>query len=527
MINKSSLIRSILLIATYFAVGNASAGSISASLKLPLTYSQTGDMQIWVRAQSNDSFDRQQILLTITEAQAIPGALIEFTLNNLIDGEDYRLKYDCSRFSTPEPCMDIVASAYYKAVNQSVLREAQATLISGTLDTTDIQLPLMTGVTFSGQIRLPAPLVAPAGGLTFSFFVSPPDNPNIFPRMDGIMSEGESSGSYRVTLPDDATESWIIRYECSISFNPNGACNDFIFRGYYDSRSPDSTTDLLENAELLVGNQNRMNIDLTLLNSFFISGVLTAPIAPTGVDGVNVRVAANDLTNPRFFSSIVNIAQGATTVPFRIRVPRDSGVLWEVSYSCQRDDTPAECENYLSKAYFDSQTPITMSTPDRSKADQLVGGQSHENTNFSLLTGLMISGKLTLSQGVAPQGGIHFAVRAADATIGSVSSTSVVIPQGASEVRYTISVDPEPSTRWRLEFDCDQIKSPICQDIADSGFYDFATGITVSDQADATPIPSGQNYVGLDMEVESSAFPAAGVCFPIVASNGSVAVVCL
>ncbi len=510
------------------AFSSASAGSINGSLRLPQPYSQTGSMQIVLRASSVDSTHSRQHLLTITQAQAMPSVLIAFSLDGLIDDEQYRLSYECFATNFPEPCMHIVGRGNYKTVNESVLNVEDATLIDGSLDTTNLEFPIITGITISGQVNMPEPFTAPTNGLNFRISANQFSATSILPEVPGFIDEGQNSGSYLITVPDNASESWSIRYRCLELINPNGACDDFVETAYYDSTAVDSTTTAIGNSEYLIGNQNHTNIDLALLSSSSISGVISAPFAPADVNGIDIRLFARDSSNSSFFDTRINIAQGETSNPFLINVPNDSNSTWEVSYACQIASTPIECENYLELGYFDSQTSLTMASPIRANADQLTGGQTHENINFSLLTGLSISGKLRLSQGRAPQGGVTFIISAIDSSPGGSSgSASVTIPEGANEVPYRISVADDPIALWNLRFSCLGLATPVCSDIANSGFYDSASGNTVTNQIDATPLLGGLDHDNIDLLVESTALADESFCIPIKTVRNHVAVICL
>ena len=111
-----------------------------------------------------------------------------------------------------------------------------------------------------------------------------------------------------------------------------------------------------------------------------------------------MRVSARDLNNPSAsYGPTINIAQGEIAIPYRISAPRTADALWEVSYNCIVRSTPVECANYVSTAYFDSNSSVTMATTRRTDADLLTGGQSHEDIDFSVLAGFQISGRLRLS----------------------------------------------------------------------------------------------------------------------------------
>ena len=175
--NKKLLDKGLLLIILLLMISTAQAGSISGQLKLPTPYAQTGNMNIFVRASSTTTNHSRQQLVMISPAQASPGSLINFSITGLNNTEDYRLFYSCQDFTFPEPCENIVVRAFYKATNQSVFRQAEASIFSGASDHSNIELPIMTGNTISGALNYPDMQSAPAGGLQLSIILFTVEQP--------------------------------------------------------------------------------------------------------------------------------------------------------------------------------------------------------------------------------------------------------------------------------------------------------------------------------------------------------------
>lgn len=497
------------------------AGSITGNLKLPSPYTQVGDMQIFVRAISTSTNDVRQALLTIPQAQANAGGLINFFIGGLNDNEDYRLDYTCQFFQFPEPCENIVTRANYLAPNQSVFRQAQSTILEGSIDHQNIQLPIMVGNTISGTLNLPNGQTAPAGGIQSLIVLFTVNLPVSTLAVNSFIAEGQSSDDYQAMIPDDASETWEVGYICN-------ACEDFLSVGYYNSLATNTTAELRIDAEDLPGNQNSSDIDLTLLNGHTISGTLSVPNAPTEAEGIQITMSArddNDLTNN--VSQAITIAQGATSAPFELLIPLEESADWRIRYECQNLLTPIECNKYIRVGYFDSDVVNTMTNASFFEADVLPGGQSYSGINFSLISGFAISGRLRLSDGVAPAGGIRFSVSARNTSgSGGLVTSQVEIEANQREASYQINVDTDPSKLWQVSFNCNEIFTSICLEIADMGYYDAVSGNTVDDSNNAMSLVGGMNHSDINLVVESPVL-AQEMCFPIRAVNGSIAVVCL
>ena len=505
------------------------AGSIVGNLKLPTPYTQSGDMQIRVLATSTSTNHLRQQTLTITAAQATPGGLFGFSIFGLNDTEDYQLVYTCQPFNFPEPCENIVARAYYKATSQSVFRSADAANFAGITDHTSIELPIMLGNTISGTVNMPGASTPPVDGLKFSLNAFTVNSPVTVLSVQGFIAETQSMDTYQIMIPNDIAETWEIGYRCDGFRNPNGACDDFLTVGYFNSTATNTTAELRVNAEDLPGHLNTSAINMTLLSGFTITGTLSIPSPPTEATGIQVTMSARDANNPaNNATDSITIAKDANSAPFEITVPKGEDADWRIRYDCEATVTPVECNKYLDRGYFDSGVPGSMTTPNFMDADQLVGGESHSGIDFSIISGFAISGRLILSDGVAPEGGVSFTVNASN-TSGSGGNvlSQVSMEENQSEVGYQLNVDTEGSKLWRISFDCLEVFTPVCLEIADIGYYDANSGNTVEDENNAASLAGGMNHPDIDLMVESSALREDELCVPVKATNNSIVVVCL
>ena len=329
---------------------------------------------------------------------------------------------------------------------------------------------------------------------------------------------------YQIMIPDDACETWTVGYDCVSS-----ACDDFLQNGYFNSNATNTTVELRTDSEILPGDQNSTDIDLTLLTGFTISGTLSIPSPPVEAEGIQLSMRARDVNNVNNRGTeLITIPQGASSVPFEITIPQDASSQWVIRYDCQAGLTPVECNKYINVGYYDSSVAGTMTSADFNNAELLTGGQSHSGVDFSIITGSSITGKLILSDGVAPAGGKSFRLSAINTSgSGGVVSAQIEIAENQSEVDFQLNIDTDVSKQWRVSFDCIEVFTPVCLEIADQGYFDAAIGSTVDDPANAVSLAGGMDHSNINLLVESSALRTQDLCLPIKASNGALAVVCL
>lgn len=517
----------IILVAGLFAlmpiVAAAASGSISGNLIMPTPYSQSIDMTIIVLAYSPDDITPRQHQLTITTAEAVAGFTKAFTISGLLSGKTYTLQYDCNSFSSLEACKNIVPRGYYKATGQTIVRAENASTFSGDLVYSAINLPVLSGESVTGTMSLPDGTLA--SDLTYSIRAQSVAEPTIMLTVGrNVITAGDSSDNYKITIPDDASEDWTIGYICT----DGGSCNDFLPFGYHKSSITNETVEDRASADSLAGDASHSSKDMTLLSGYTISGTLTAPQPVTDAGGMPVRVIVAASNNALVvFDTQINIPIAGTTADYSVTVSLDGTADWSVRYSCSTSSSPIDCANYVSQGFYDSSVNITNATPNSIDAELLAGGGSHANIDFSLLTGNSISGKLQLSAGQAPAGGIAFTVYATNILGGGGSFlTTTTINEGETEADYRINVGPDGASSYRVNFDCTETITVICNDLSDKRYYDATPGVTVDVEGDADPLAGGIDHIDINMEVESSAL-VAGLCVPIKTSTGGIAIVCL
>lgn len=269
-------------------------------------------------------------------------------------------------------------------------------------------------------------------------------------------------------------------------------------------------------------------------NYVYISGLLSLPegkVAPEGGIEVLLNVSQNSTNNG---SSVVTIPSGSHSVeyalPITYRSSPDTNFL--VAYYI---NSPDNSEFISSGFYVNGTTTSTYAT----QGNLIVEYTSISNVNISILQKSNISGTLSLPMGkVAPKGGIKLNVQAmpTDPDLYCGSSSTVIIPEGASSVSYTISVNAEHSAAFYINYKIvtggnDYCSNAYYQSNGSSDF--FSASPVVIDQMNTTNIdfsliegrtlsgkiylpagktaPKGGLYVNVDASMHISVYIEKGI----------------
>ena len=518
-----------LLLFTFFA-SSASAITISGKLILPAGIPAiSADMTVWVRANDQTANNPQQQVLVSIPGGSVSGDEFPFSLPSVPtdNAASWRLKYNCSSFPNPIPCENLVVTGFFRNNNPAIIgnidyRGERATDLAGDVDHTNLSLTLMKGKPLSGTLSLPSG-VASGDGVNFSISADSIDDPTvIFTELGLTIPAGASSAPYKITLPNTNTESWTVNYACQSGFDLD--CAPYITFGYFQSAAVNNTTDDAAQAEALQGGAN-MVANMTLMSGYPVTGTIHVPSAVTEAGGLNLTIMAQDNVDLSQTSiTYATIPFGASQVDYTLATLIDPTLNWRISYECNTAISAAACSSYITSGYYNSGTSNTT-TSDRIQATLLPGGNAYNTIDMTLLSGNEISGKLRLSQGIAPEGGILFVVQATNKSgSGGVHQTLVTIAAGTSEQDYLINVVPDPGKKWQLHYDCQN----NCTDITDTGYYDDNDNKTKPfDQLTADyELPGGVDSSNITLTIDSQLADVSSTCFPIKTGNG-MAVVCL
>ena len=405
MLNKTRLLFCFLLTSIFCA--NVHAAAISGRVSLPAgEIAPAGGLRVFYQA-----FD-----LTATEPfqsafATIPagGTFVDFTLANVPNNNAamWRVAYGCAA-NTTEGCLDYVQNGFYRAgaAGTTTYMQADATPV---LDgTSGVNLTLLEGTTFSGTLTLPTG-DAPAGGVDYRIFMQNSNLAGISNNAFFNIAENTSTGTFRITMPNDSGQTYIARYECPNIPGKNSFCRDnFVRNGFYNSSVGGNTVDIQSNGESLAGNTYRDDINMTFLTGARISGTVFLPSGTAPVGGVTISVSAQDQSNGNLPArQTVTIPQNANSVPYFLNVPDDELASWRVAYNCIPEIGPGDCSVYFSVGFYDADDFTDTTSGSLAHADLLAGGVNHMPINLTLIEPLAISGRITIDSGSsAPDGGL-------------------------------------------------------------------------------------------------------------------------
>lgn len=444
----------------------------------------------------------------------------------------WRIQYIC--FANFIACRDYVRIAFYSsaAPNNITYIEDEATTVSQ--GSNNVNFSLLDGITLSGSLTSPTGN-APAGGIDIQMFFQSIDF-SVSNVLSFEILEGQSSFDFAVTVPDDANLTYRVNYRCDTRQNTSGVCeNNFISSAFFQSTAPGNTTANIDNAEGLAGDASRSNIDMTLLTGASISGAISRLSGTNINNDVDFLVRAVDQTggNDDSFSRII-IPSGSLSQTYSLIVPPSAAANWQLIASCSSFITPDGCADYSNNSFYDTDTPGTNSSADSDAADLLAGNTVHTNIDFTPVGLSAISGIIMLPDpNIAPSGGIALTVSAQEFTGGDgglINETiDLTIPQNSSFIPFNIPIPNIPGSEWLLAVSCDESATPVaCRDYArGANFYDAdsAPDNTTLIQADADPL-SGNN-TGINLTLIESLTSDEQLCFPILAQNNKVALICL
>jgi len=234
-----------------------------------------------------------------------------------------------------------------------------ATLLTGGQNHSNIDMTLLTGKTVAGTVFLPSG-TAPAEGVFIDIY-GPGSS-----YFGGYISEGSSSVTYSMIVPDDIAVSW------SVSYSYWGS--DYVQQGYYASAG---TTWDLNAATMLAGGQDHSSIDMTLLTGKTIAGTVLIPsgIVPAGESYLYIN-ALN--VNGSSYAGIY-IPAGSSSATYNMTVPDDATASWEVSYSLYVYPVSGDANVY--EGYYAS----TGTTMNQNDATLLAGGRNYSGIDLRIL----------------------------------------------------------------------------------------------------------------------------------------------
>ena len=512
------VLRIFLLLLSASYVSNVSALEISGTFTLDssITITKQTSITIEVVNTPNGYISQQSVTLNPGDSSA---TLLGFSFPSLTDramgaaAGSWRLSYSCDRLITPVACDDIVAKGWYSedgsAVNSTVYDFNLKTALSDTVNSTGLTLAVYPGKALTGKIRMPTGVTAtedipvsifaqaltPTGGTTTNFSTEPK------------ILTFDTFANYKITLPNNDAETFQLKYSC-FSFNPG--CAPYVQTGYFDGSVMNNTSASIFDADTFNNTSTYTNRQMQLLAAETLSGTITLDTAaPNG--GLRITVTARNLSTNSTVGVLVDFALGDTTRTYSVPIPADD-VDWTLRFSCSTIDPTSEaCDNYVAVSYYNS-TALNSLVYSALEAQIIDGGTSTAGLNVTFAGSPRISGKLMLVQGVAPAGGLEFRILALDAANNSLLEQPYTLLEGESELDYIITIPSEANRNWQVRYDCAELTTPLCSKRIDVGYYDAATGNTVTDVNMATTLVGGISHSNINLKVAN---PDDEICLSV------------
>ncbi len=348
-----------------------------------------------------------------TKTVTIPAgsSSVEYSLNVLPNtvGFGYRVKFETVKN------YNYINYGYYSAYG-CVREERNAHPVDVSIGNAEnIDLLISKHRTIEGSISVPGG-VAPEAGITLSIIASN----NIDSAETSVFIPGGSDhATYKLSIPpNDGNNPYKVRYE-------NWLNNSFVTVGYY------STEDgMVKNSSMAsdvnVREENKKNVNLTLIGKKVVSGTISLPngdTAPTGGLTVTITVKNDDDAT----ATTVTIPKGENSREYSINVPVGKNYMIGYGITTKND--------YVTWGYYNSSGMTYM--PDDAELIN-IGSENISEIDLTLLTKKTISGTVSLPGGnMAPSGGLKVEIYAEDA-----GDAWVTIPSGENSIEYAMKVLP-------------------------------------------------------------------------------------
>ncbi|MDP4181269.1 MAG: S8 family serine peptidase [Bacillota bacterium] len=292
----------------------------------------------------------------------------------------YRVGYYIKSGRTDLPC-----TAYYSPYGSAPDPEFAGEVKMNGSNVSGIDMNLLSKKQISGTVYLPDGKTAPQGGIKVVLALSFPD---------GVYKDSSKQHGYiydkTIVIPENQNSAPY----CFTILENNSNCKYIleyatIAEGYWEDafyNGPSAVTDK-KNAQLLdVRSNNLENVNVTLMKSNYISGMLSLPngaVAPAG--GIQVLVTASSKSkNGLYFKNYFTIPENSNSVKYFINVDTEESSDFTVDYFTQEN-------GYVDLGYYS----YSRTSPYYSDALTIyVSNGSASNINMQLIKGKKVSGKI-------------------------------------------------------------------------------------------------------------------------------------
>jgi len=380
-------------------------------------------MDLYAAAYNDKEFYKQVTIF--------PSATGDHTANYTLRVENYyyyRIHYEFATDSN----IECIESGYLDRWTDSITNYADIYPFYAEAAGVSKNILIPEGALLSGKVTIPDGITMPATGLSLGLNISGYTWFDNSITLNFTESKREVSYSLRV-LPD---QSYSVAYELKTDIQ--GVSKN----GYY---SPNGTSLNNQSQNILV-NQDTSGINLELLEISGINGTITIPsniTIPVGGMGVTV-IAYKEQSWDLIASTHMIINDAETAIPYTLaNIPSGSYYVYFTI-----DNTEADC--YTKGYYSEDGTVYEQSEADRVQVPPTGEG----SIDMTLVKGAVISGKVTLSQGITmPVEGLSMSVNISNNN-GLYYHTYLNFAQNEYEKTYSVRV--KPGQRYSLQYNVDQ-----------------------------------------------------------------------
>lgn len=299
---------------------------------------------------------------------------------------------------------------------------------------------------------------------------------------------GKTEVNYILSLPSG--EGYILKYEILQKTKGLAAVGYYNTEGTVRNKNEAEVLDLRE--------MDMANVDIPLIQDMTISGTIKIPQGAAPAGGIRVVVTATDESG-NSSSDIVTVPEGESSADYYLNVPPNAyNSGYKVRYGVTSDE-------YATLGYY-SENGTKVLSDEATLVD--VSSTNAENINLMLIEKKIVSGIVSIPEGVAGKGGLSVTIIATSKLFGVDNTVIAFIPEGESMAPYTLRVSPNvEGADYILSYQVDN------NAYINNGYYNEAG--TVVDINMATPVDvSNGDYTNANISLIRSRKISGKVTLP-------------
>ncbi|MCB2173741.1 hypothetical protein KQH41_00590 [bacterium] len=347
-------------------------------------------------------------------------------------------------------------SGFFQSETVTTWKSELATPLDGSTSHLTTHMTLLLLNSISGTIAPPGTTAAPEDLEIRIIAKDAGTEGGATPEASPIVIENGSTTpeDYTIYVPVDPDANWRIEYEY---LGDAG----YLPKGYYGRDTDTSSSITVWNAEddelyLVPGGTDTTGIELTLLESYTISGIVSLPSGYNVPEGLEVQVTYEDITNPSewFGYTFVTLTDPTNAEAYTLSLPVEPSAEWRIHYFLPESDT------FIQRGYYHITPNLTQWDPALASTfiDSDFTGDPHlTGKNIELLVGdQAIQGTISRPQtGTEPQGRIDLQVQVINYPGGWGYSRWITIEDGSPSASYTIPITNDPTAGWQVSYSYD------------------------------------------------------------------------